>query len=260
VFLDCSPNVLGPATHTFKRCSRCGEFKPRDMYFRDKSRRDGLNPDCKPCASQEVKAWREKNKERTSATSKALYERTKECKAAQAKTWYQANKESNYAYVKVWREKNKEHHTKTRQAHYEANREVYAAQNKAWADAHPEKTKTYKHRYRARKMSLPSTFTSSDFRIALDYFGNCCATCGRQLNGLFHTDHLDHWVPLVAIDCPGTVPHNMVPLCSTCNLSKQDTPANEWLITKFGKRKGAAILRRVETFLNSRKLTEGDQA
>ena len=66
---------------------------------------------------------------------------------------------------------------------------------------------------------------------------------------------MDHWIPIVSPDCPGTVPWNIVPLCGGaggCNNSKSDRNAAEWLIGKFGKRKGRAILRKIEAFLDSR--------
>jgi hypothetical protein len=60
----------------------------------------------------------------------------------------------------------------------------------------------------------------------------------------------------VSPSCPGTVPWNTVPLChgvGGCNNQKNDSDATKWLIGKFGKRKGLAILKRIEAFLDSRK-------
>lgn len=124
-----------------------------------------------------------------------------------------------------------------------------------YATENPEAIRASSHRRLARKRGLPNTFTASDIAFAFEAFNHCCAVCERQLNGLFHSDHLDHWMPLVSPDCPGTVPHNMVPLCSDCNLSKGGKHPAEWLIGKFGKRKGRAILRKIEAFLESRNLT-----
>lgn len=107
----------------------------------------------------------------------------------------------------------------------------------------------------AEKRGLCADFTLQDWNAALDYFDNHCAACGRQ-PGLWHTLAMDHWIPLSSQDCPGTVPWNMVPLChgqGGCNNSKHKRNARVWLIDKFGKRKGMAILRRIETYLESRK-------
>jgi hypothetical protein len=107
------------------------------------------------------------------------------------------------------------------------------------------------NRRRARKRALSDNFTASDWQRALDYFNDCCAVCERPMNGLFHAPHADHWIPLSSPDCPGTIPDNMVPLCGGmdgCNQSKNDRPAAEWLASKFGKRKSATILARIEAY------------
>jgi hypothetical protein len=109
----------------------------------------------------------------------------------------------------------------------------------------------------ARKRGLNDAFTAKDLQIMFEAFGGCCAACGRP-PGLWHTIAADHWIPLISPDCPGTVPHNMVPLChgvGGCNNIKNDKPAAKWLAEQFGKRKGKAIQRRIEAFLESRKPT-----
>src|SRR5581483_2176482 len=58
--------------------------------------------------------------------------------------------------------------------------------------------------YVARKRSLPDTFTERDWQRALEYWDYKCAVCGRP-RGLWHTLAADHWIPLTAPDCPGTV-------------------------------------------------------
>jgi hypothetical protein len=34
---------------TYKRCSRCGEYLPLSGFYRNRSRKDGLDPYCKCC-------------------------------------------------------------------------------------------------------------------------------------------------------------------------------------------------------------------
>jgi hypothetical protein len=55
-----SSNVkqLEPAT---KRCWKCETTKPVSAFSRDKSRQDGLQPVCRPCAKAARAAWLEKN-------------------------------------------------------------------------------------------------------------------------------------------------------------------------------------------------------
>lgn len=44
-----SDPIVSPETQQLKRCSKCGEFKPRTEFYRHKSRNDGLHAECKQC-------------------------------------------------------------------------------------------------------------------------------------------------------------------------------------------------------------------
>lgn len=199
-----------PDITTTKRCTKCGETKPRDQFHKDKSRVDCLTPQCKSCIAKTTKAWREANKGP---------------KAKMNRAWYEANRDRATEMGKAWRK-----------ANLDSSRATY-------------------HRRLARKHSLPDTFTAADWQRVFDHFGGCCAACGRQ-PGLWHTLAADHWVPLTSPDCPGTVAWNIVPLChgnGGCNNTKNAKNPSEWVIERFGKRKGRAILKRIEAFLDSRR-------
>jgi hypothetical protein len=291
VFLECSPVVLAVPV---KSCIVCGEVKPATREFFSLHSQGRLRGCCKECEStrhkeyykenkaaiiQNVSEWIEANKEYRKEYCKTYYEANKEHKNQLAKEWYKTNKERVAQTSKVWREANKERVAQTDKAWQESHKEQVARKNKAWRKAHPateaqrehkrekdrawrsanpDKAKVKKNRRRARELSLLDTFTSSDWRIALDYFGGCCATCGRP-PGLWHTLAADHWIP---INKGGpTMPDNIVPLChgtGGCNNSKGSRDPVEWLVWKFGPRKGRAIQRRIETFLNSRKPKDED--
>lgn len=231
-----------PDSTTLKRCSKCGEQKPATPIFfnRNKNLPDGLNRWCKDCIAKSGKRWYEANTDRVKATSKA---------------WREANPDRCTANSRAWREANRESLREYQRAYRTANRDKLQAQRRSRYKASPDLFFAGKHRRFARKRSLPSVFTVEDWQIALGHFGGCCAVCGRQ-PGLWHTLAADHWIPLSSPDCPGTVPWNMAPLChgiGGCNNSKADRDAAEWLTEKYGKRKGRAILKRIEAFLDSRR-------
>lgn len=115
---------------------------------------------------------------------------------------------------------------------------------------------------RARKRGLPATFTTRHWRRALEYFNNCCAVCGRQMNDLFgeRKAHADHWIPLASPNCPGTTPLNIVPLCGGldgCNHYKRDSDPVEWLQSKFSPKQARAIIEWIETYFAWVKAQEG---
>lgn len=234
-----------PNSTTFKRCPKCGESKPStaEYFYRKKKRPDGLGVWCKACCSASGKQWYKANRDRVIASSKAWQEANRERKSETYRVWKEANQDALRDYHRNYRIANRDTLQERRRARYKTNPDLFFAG---------------KHRRFARKRSLPGAFTAEDWQIALDHFGGCCAVCGRP-PGLWHTIAADHWIPLNAVDCPGTVPWNMVPLChgiGGCNNSKADRNAAEWLIAKFGKRKGLAIQRRIETFFNSRRKQE----
>lgn len=47
-----------------KTCSKCGEAKSVDEFYKDSHRKDGLQAYCKSCDIARNKAWREANRER----------------------------------------------------------------------------------------------------------------------------------------------------------------------------------------------------
>lgn len=101
-------------------------------------------------------------------------------------------------------------------------------------------------RRRARELNLPFDFTKEDWRICKEYFSQKCATCRKQTSRLVR----DHWVSLVdnSPSNPGYTKTNIAPLCRSCNSSKSDREATEWLVHKFGRVEGLAILARITAY------------
>ena len=55
---------------TTKPCPDCGEVKPLDEFYNNKSRTDGKEPYCKPCKDARSIAWRKANPERLAAQNR----------------------------------------------------------------------------------------------------------------------------------------------------------------------------------------------
>jgi len=53
-----------------KRCSKCGEVKPLEDFYKNKSRKHGVSSLCKSCESAYRKQYLEQNREKTSAYQK----------------------------------------------------------------------------------------------------------------------------------------------------------------------------------------------
>lgn len=124
----------------------------------------------------------------------------------------------------------------------------------AWKKANPIKTAQMFQRgiakRKARKRELPNIFTKEDHTFCYQYWGYACAYCGRE-EGFLWTLALDHFIPLAVPECLGTVPWNILPAChgiSGCNNRKHKLLPQTWLPERFGKRKAALILKRIEAY------------
>lgn len=242
-----------------RKCTKCGgEFPATPEYFyRASSGRDGLHSWCKGCQRSNNRAWREANPDRY-------------------REWYQANIDKERERQREWQTANREHVRQRLRNWRKANPKRKHAYDKKWREANPDyhreysnrpeikaRTAVYAHNRRARELSLRNDFTIPQREFAIEYFDHCCAYCGRQFYDLFgnHALAFDHFVPISSPECPGTTVTNMLPTChglDGCNSRKGNSDPVEWVIKRFGKRKGRMILSRIADYFeiaNSRWFT-----
>ena len=97
-----------------KKCSKCGEEKPLEEFYKDKIKKDGRKSICKICSLIADKEWREKNKERVKELKqnwdKANKERVKEIRQNWNKKWRSNNdnREKAKAAQREYNKKNSE--------------------------------------------------------------------------------------------------------------------------------------------------------
>lgn len=268
---------MNDSTIPQKRCTTCQQFFPAtsEYFTRSKSTKDGLYTKCKKCKQAKNRDWWKDN-------AKDISVRRKEA--------YPERREGRIKYHKEWRTKNRDKYLAKKRADYWADPEADQAKSRAWREAHPDWKKNYDKEYfekhkpkiqlykqewaannrprinekrrtqyaedphgrrlsglkrEARKRNLPDNFTVDDWQLCLSHFSGC-AVCGAQ-----EVLQADHWIPLANAECLGTVPHNMVPLCKSCNFSKQDAPARQWLEWKYGGEEGKRIFDKVTYFLSN---------
>jgi 5-methylcytosine-specific restriction endonuclease McrA len=170
-----------PDLTTFKRCSKCGEVKPRDAFSRDKYNPDGRQYKCKACANEYRAANRERRRE---------YDREyRIANAEHIREYFAANRERKREYDREYNATNAEHiHARNRE-YGRKYRQTSAGKSINIAKS---------HRRRARKAGNGGTYTSEDLaaiRAAqTDRKGRLiCWRCGKPIKD---TPHLDHWQPL----------------------------------------------------------------
>lgn len=245
-----------PDSTTLKRCPKCGETKSGSEFNKNRSRKDGLADHCKTCCA----AYRKANVEHINEYAHDYYHANPE----KAREYRRVNADRRRAYSREYYWAHVEERREYRHKHYWANPDRFRKYARWYYQVNTSRIRQYCRsengktlrmagslRRRARKRMLENSFSSKDWQHAVEYFDGCCAVCGRP-RGLWHTLSADHWIP-VTKGGP-TTRDNIVPLCygiDGCNNSKNDRLPDEWLIEKFGARKGRAILRRIESYLES---------
>lgn len=242
----------------FKRCSKgdkCihpdGPLLPAtpEYFYRDKMGRNGLNSRCKYCHKKRQVDWEAKNPGRRLQYSRNHYARNPERGREATKSWAKRHKDEVEQYNKEYYYKNLDKERARSRDYRNEHRDEINARQRENRDLDKDRIKSQKRR--AKKRNLPNDFTTTDWQRCLDYFDGCCAYCGQSA-GLWHVIAADHFVPLIAPDCPGTVPTNIVPACHAkkggrggCNNKKNDKDTKEWLIEQYGARKANKILKRI---------------
>jgi hypothetical protein len=129
-----------------KTCRCCGVSKEISLFHKNRTKKDGLQGECKDCNNARSKTWNKANPEKKKAQSKARYQEKKEQINAQSKARYQANPEKKKAYNK---------------ARYHANPEKW----KAWSEANKEKINADK---RNRRKTDPEYRITGNLRSRLN--------------------------------------------------------------------------------------------
>lgn len=225
-----------------KRCLTCGEdFPETTYYFKRRYKKPGYEDMCKECL------WHPER--RKFELPKSQSKRCSECKQEYPSTpeYFHRRQMSTDGLSNVCK-----NCKKNRSQNCVPFGALLSKTPKRRARLRASKKAMYQ-KYRARKLSLPDTFSDLDWIHALEYFDGCCAVCGRP-QGLWHILAADHWIPLVSPDCTGTVPTNIIPLChgvGGCNNLKGKQDPEQWLLSRYPYRKAKAIIKRIQTYFDT---------
>jgi hypothetical protein len=116
--------------------------------------------------------------------------------------------------------------------------------NKRYNAKYPERLATQRAIRRARMKRLPNTLTPEQWQRCLEYWENRCAYCSQKP----FTMHIEHYIAVANVNCPGTVALNIIPACDRCNTSKRDVIPIAWLSVNFPPNEVTAIMERIEAY------------
>lgn len=219
-----------------KQCTKCGETKPLDQFYKFKLGKFGRQAECKPCSNARRKAfaatrpeeeresrrlWGKNNPEKVKKSREKS--RSKPAHRIRMKKygaeWYAENKVRLVPLRRKWYLENKKAHNARSLAYYYANPEVWREYHKKWAQQNRELMRLYTSasgaKRRAAKVNSLGSFTASDVRELLKLQKGKCAACRDKLTYKFHRDHI---VPLSRGGSNDK--RNIQLLCPACNVRK----------------------------------------
>ena len=93
-----------------KRCSKCGEERPLEEFYKDKTRKDGRHSLCKTCSNQRMKLYYQKNSEEIKN---------------RARNWQKNNRGKRNASTKKWKDKHRDEVRAAGREYYRENKHIY---------------------------------------------------------------------------------------------------------------------------------------
>jgi 5-methylcytosine-specific restriction endonuclease McrA len=221
-----------------KSCAKCGEIKPLTDFAKDQHKADGITSRCKEC----------RNAVRRQPTV-ALPDGFRRCSACNlllpgTSEYFTPQKERADGFVSECRSCRNERGRLDRLKHPDKAKQYV----KRYYDKNPEVYKEKGERRRAQKEALAADFTNKHWQYGLQYFYGACAYCGNgpSLFDRNYVLHQEHYIPLTRKG--GYTPTNIVPACQDCNFKKHGKNPEQWIMQRFGKRKGEVIVKRIHAY------------
>lgn len=215
---------------TTKRCTKCGETKPRTEFYRSNQALDGLESWCKECrrqASRErYRPIKETVRQRRLSTYRDGLKRCSECGEWKPVAEYHSKLDNwdNLSHrCKACRAvatharylENRERNLRRGRLAYRRNRERRLALGREWRRENRAASRAIWHRYHARKKKADGDFTAEQWHALVSHYcpSGRCLCCGER-----RPLHADHVVPL----SKGGTNYiaNIQPICRSCNSSK----------------------------------------
>jgi len=220
-----------------KTCTKCGQEKQSDLFYRQSRNPSGYSPWCKVCSTAYYSAYREvnraslledkrayhaANRDKEAGRKRERYRQDSSKKIEQAKRWYAANKPRALENVRRWSVSLAGRAAKRR--YYSANRDSVQATIREWKARNPEALRDYFHARRARLKAAGGSHTRLQIAALLLRQNGGCAICKIDITVKRHRDHI---VPLAAGGSNDIT--NIQLLCPPCNLGKRAKDMHTYL-------------------------------
>jgi len=210
-----------------KICSKCKKELGTEMFFKDKTKKDGYRYNCKECD----KKWRVENKDKTKGyrlnshyvvSKEVVSKRNRKYYNAEKKAeYYQANKKVISTKAKEYKSSNKEMFEMYGKEYRETHKEIATAYAKTYQKNNKEKFNIINERRRSKTKQLISTLTNQEWENIKAIFNNKCAYCGKE-----KPLTQEHIVPV--LKGGNYNKENILCACQSCNSSKGTKDYLKW--------------------------------
>jgi 5-methylcytosine-specific restriction endonuclease McrA len=231
-----------------KRCTKCGETKPIEMFSRNKHGKDGLQSRCKKCCSEyhagyrathvesirkQKRAWEQANPDKVNAAQQAWRDANREKYGARLRAWREANPDRDRQLKRKWYDANTDLAKARERIRYSKNIDEIREKSRAYQRANPEVSRAARQRHRARLKGNGGSFTTAELSALRQAQAGRCAYCGQTHNPDELT--IDHIIPVSQGGRNDIT--NICLACLSCNSSKSDRTPEEWVNRWYNRKK-----------------------
>jgi 5-methylcytosine-specific restriction endonuclease McrA len=201
-----------------KKCSKCGEIKPLESFYKFKLGKFGRQAECKPCSNARRRAFAatRPEAERESRKEWARRHPPTEAQKTRKAAYRLSRKDVMRVYSASWYERNKERLKPLRAAWHQEN----------YADKRKPKMVQNQANRRARLRASGGSHTLEQVMDLLAKQRGKCAVCRCKIEK-FHRDHI---TPLASGGSNDIF--NIQLLCRPCNLNKKARDPVEYMQSK----------------------------
>jgi 5-methylcytosine-specific restriction endonuclease McrA len=130
-----------------KRCSKCGEMKPLDAFYKEKRGRDGLKSKCKLCHSEYKAHYNEQHRVERAAYDRAYQQQHHAERLEYRRAYREIHREERTAYLRNYRAQHREKIADYKRVYDETHRHSIREYNHIYDKKHSEERQQRKRMY-----------------------------------------------------------------------------------------------------------------